>query len=44
MSENYDENFEPNWCVFGQGYCSECLECAIQSIEIMYTDELIEDE
>lgn len=37
-------DIEPNWCVFGQGYCNECLECAIQNEEIQITDELIEDE
>lgn len=23
-----------NWCVLGEGYCNECLECLLQNIEI----------
>jgi len=22
-----------NWCVLGEGYCNECLECLLQNIE-----------
>ncbi len=22
-----------NWCVLGEGYCNECLECLLQTIE-----------
>lgn len=21
-----------NWCVLGEGYCNECLECLLQNI------------
>ena len=22
-----------NWCVLGEGYCNECLECLLQNIK-----------
>lgn len=25
---------EPDWCVLGNGYCNECLECITQNKEL----------
>jgi len=34
MSEKQIEH----WCVFGDGYCSECCECALQNEMLEYTE------